>query len=169
MNPVHKTRKVWVWSPPRMGGTSVAAALDLLGYKTNQVCVLTRPDVGDFVFRQQNLLSNWSLVSNSYQFGNDLVLYAESCKRLGFPVILLEREKAAWKASLEPFLLQNPNFRQDLSEITAIYEKLLLIEHEDFYKFNVIDGWLPLCRILGEEVPEIPFPRLNAGAYDWSI
>ncbi|CAI6340372.1 unnamed protein product [Periconia digitata] len=27
--------------------------------------------------------------------------------------------------------------------------------------FNVKDGWEPLCRALGKDVPDIPFPRIN--------
>lgn len=29
--------------------------------------------------------------------------------------------------------------------------------------FNVKDGWAPLCEILGVDVPDVPFPRLNDG------
>jgi hypothetical protein len=27
--------------------------------------------------------------------------------------------------------------------------------------FDVKDGWEPLCKILGKEVPDLPFPRAN--------
>jgi hypothetical protein len=29
--------------------------------------------------------------------------------------------------------------------------------------YRVQDGWEPLCRFLGVEVPDEPFPRVNAG------
>lgn len=29
--------------------------------------------------------------------------------------------------------------------------------------FSVKDGWEPLCRALGKEVPDVPFPKINDG------
>ena len=29
--------------------------------------------------------------------------------------------------------------------------------------FNVTEGWEPLCKFLGKEIPQQPFPRKNVG------
>ena len=30
--------------------------------------------------------------------------------------------------------------------------------------FNVKEGWEPLCKFLGKDVPEVPFPNVNESA-----
>lgn len=40
------------------------------------------------------------------------------------------------------------------------YLKRVVPEDQLFF-FDVKDGWEPLCRILGKEVPDVPFPRVN--------
>jgi len=36
------------------------------------------------------------------------------------------------------------------------------IPRDDLLVYNVKEGWKPLCDFLGVEVPDVPFPRLNA-------
>ena len=36
---------------------------------------------------------------------------------------------------------------------------------ERLLEFDLKDGWEPLCRFLGREVPNVPFPRVNDGNY----
>nr|CAB3262677.1 uncharacterized protein LOC100181739 [Phallusia mammillata] len=36
-------------------------------------------------------------------------------------------------------------------------------------KFNVKEGWKPLCDFLGHEVPSVPFPHANRGAFNASL
>ena len=35
------------------------------------------------------------------------------------------------------------------------------VRKEDLLIWNVKDGWEPLCKFLGKEIPKIPFPRSN--------
>ena len=32
---------------------------------------------------------------------------------------------------------------------------------ERLLEYRMGDGWEPLCRVLGKEVPDVPFPRVN--------
>lgn len=48
----------------------------------------------------------------------------------------------------------------------GVYEKHLerlkaVVPSERLLFFNVKDGWEPLCNMLGVEVPDVPFPRIN--------
>lgn len=36
-----------------------------------------------------------------------------------------------------------------------------VVPEEKLLFFNVKDGWEPLCKALGKDVPDIPFPRIN--------
>lgn len=36
-----------------------------------------------------------------------------------------------------------------------------VVPEGQLYFFDVKDGWEPLCEILGKEVPDVPFPRVN--------
>jgi len=43
------------------------------------------------------------------------------------------------------------------------------IAPERLLVFNVAEGWEPLCRFLGHEVPKTPFPRTNANEDFWKL
>ncbi|KAF1838905.1 putative NAD dependent epimerase/dehydratase [Decorospora gaudefroyi] len=38
-----------------------------------------------------------------------------------------------------------------------------VVPKEKLFWFDVRDGWGPLCEMLGKEVPDVPFPRVNDG------
>ncbi|PVH92482.1 hypothetical protein DM02DRAFT_276172 [Periconia macrospinosa] len=38
-----------------------------------------------------------------------------------------------------------------------------VVPEERLLFFNVKDGWEPLCKALGKEIPDVPFPRINDG------
>jgi hypothetical protein len=38
-----------------------------------------------------------------------------------------------------------------------------VVPKERLLLFNVKEGWEPLCKALGKEIPDIPFPRINDG------
>lgn len=42
------------------------------------------------------------------------------------------------------------------------YLKKVVPENTLVY-FDVKNGWGPLCEVLGEEVPDVEFPRINDG------
>lgn len=38
-----------------------------------------------------------------------------------------------------------------------------MVPSERLVFFDVMEGWEPLCKALGEEVPDVPFPNINDG------
>lgn len=36
-----------------------------------------------------------------------------------------------------------------------------VVPKEKLLEYNVKEGWGPLCRFLGKEVPDVPFPHVN--------
>ena len=38
-----------------------------------------------------------------------------------------------------------------------------LVPREKLLEFRVQEGWEPLCKFLGKDVPDVPYPRLNEG------
>jgi hypothetical protein len=52
---------------------------------------------------------------------------------------------------------QGPRSRWNEEVQRTVPEERLLV-------FEVRDGWEPLCRFLGVDVPDKPFPRANDGA-----
>ena len=49
-----------------------------------------------------------------------------------------------------------------LKKNCIIFDKL--VPSSQLLVFNVKEGWDPLCTFLEKPVPEIPFPKKNAGA-----
>ena len=155
-----------------MGGTSVAGALSILGYKVNQFCQLTSKNSDERYLTEQfnlNFYSDYSLVSNSFEFGKWLVQFIESTERMGMPVILLTRNYSHWRESVAGFTTSNQEFAKKLPKLEEIYSKLLAKSHFDLYKYDVASGWGPLCGILNKNVPDLPFPKLNKSPENWSI
>lgn len=58
-------------------------------------------------------------------------------------------------------------FRGDfLNEGKQVYldhleEVRSLVPPENLLEYRVSDGWGPLCKFLGDDIPEEPFPRVN--------
>ncbi len=55
----------------------------------------------------------------------------------------------------------------DRAHSIAVYEKntadvQAAFTQERLLTYNLGDGWEPLCRFLGEPVPDVPYPRSNS-------
>lgn len=46
----------------------------------------------------------------------------------------------------------------------GILEQLCQEQGRPYLKWNISDGWEPLCKFLGKPVPDVPFPKGNPGA-----
>jgi|JI9StandDraft_2_1071091.scaffolds.fasta_scaffold121068_3 hypothetical protein len=140
-----------------MGSTSVAAALEILGYEVLHVCPLTHiKHTKEFLEELYNR-GEKSLVSTGDFFGE----YIKTCldeNQIDWPVLILERDLESWKNSIKLFDWKGKSI--------GTYNKLL--DNKQVFRYNVKDGWGPLCSVLGKEKPEVPFPRLNA-IEDWTI
>jgi hypothetical protein len=39
-----------------------------------------------------------------------------------------------------------------------------VVPKDNLLEFRAVDGWAPLCKFLGKEIPDEPYPRINEGA-----
>ena len=60
----------------------------------------------------------------------------------------------------EPTILFKKKYREHNERVKVV------IPEERLLVFNVKQGWKPLCKFLGCEIPEEDFPWLNAGKSD---
>ncbi|KAK5467586.1 hypothetical protein LTS15_000559 [Exophiala xenobiotica] len=76
-----------------------------------------------------------------------------------------------WKMVLEEFFQINPHAPNgiDTSAAKGVYSQHYaqirkLVPKDRLLEYQVQDGWEPLCKFLGKEVPDVPFPRGNEKA-----
>jgi hypothetical protein len=76
-----------------------------------------------------------------------------------------------WKMVLEEFFRINPHAPDgiDTSAAKEVYSQHYaqirkLVPKGRLLEYQVQDGWEPLCKFLGKEVPDVPFPRGNEKA-----
>lgn len=174
----------------KTGTTSLANALDILGFKTKDNMGVTRYARGD--------LGSVDLdVIESYDAHTDTPIpsfYRElDAKFPGSKFVLTVRERDAWLKSCKK------QFTQRFADVQTEAHKQLFI---DLYGTDVFDeqrfasgyerfvdaarnyfndrprdlltiditagdGWEELCRFLGRSVPDIPFPRANVTQITW--
>ena len=141
---------------PRTGTTSLAAALELLGYSGEHSCELNNTRR-----LSRNKAASMYLVDNSiYTRLSELVE-----ANFGAKFILTDRDEESWRNSIGRFeaeFSQNiSNYRKECIDLFAdldIKDQLL--------KLNVIDGsseqsWASLCGFLGVAVPGRSFPSID--------
>lgn len=153
---------LWVWSPPRMGSTSVAAALEILGYDVVHYCPLTHTNT----YREaKKSLYDKTIVSTGLWFGQHLTQTIKIDGALPVKTIILEREWNEWRASLDNFVVR----REEIQEYQALYVNLYFWKCPQISYFDVLTGWEGLCTITGKPRPDVEFPRLNKSPQNWSI
>lgn len=153
---------LWVWSPPRMGSTSVAAALEILGYEVIHFCPLTHTET---YVDSLDLNQPKTIVSTGLWMGESIRREIQETGRLRRKTILLTRDLGSWRASLDNFLLSE----RASQEYSQVWANILHSKCPDVFLFKVLDGWEKLCTIVGKPVPEVEFPRLNKAPQNWSI
>jgi len=102
-------------------------------------------------------------------------------------VILTVRSSESWHASMEKTIFKSLHESSDRESVgvkliaervfggrlhdreraIAIYEKNIeevqaVFGDDRLLTFRIGDGWEPLCRFLGQPVPELPYPRSNS-------
>jgi len=165
---------VWGIGLSRTGTTSLAQALNILGYKTIHYPLYFEEIKG---FRAATDIT--------------ILLWLETLdkKYPGSKFIWTERDINSWLTSCEKHLAEsNPDarmleIRQQCYGCTDFNEKLYLKAYkhhlakledyfcdrpEDFLKINITtgQGWELLCPFLGKPIPKKPFPHLHNSARD---
>jgi hypothetical protein len=144
-----------------MGSTSVAKALEILGYNVVHHCPLTHPETLEAA---RESLYEKTVVSTGIWFGEFLLREMEY-GQLHNKTIILEREWTSWCESLSAF----PVSKQDKVKYQDLYVRLFFTNSSEIFYFDPLDGWEKLCIITGKEAPNTEFPRLNQAPQNWSI
>jgi 3'-phosphoadenosine 5'-phosphosulfate (PAPS) 3'-phosphatase len=174
----------------KTGTTSLAAALEILGYRTRDYPGLSSYTPGDLsCIDQQVLAQNEALTDTPIpSFYRELDQHYPGAK-----FILTVRDMDGWllscKKQFTPKLAEKQNeahnrLFMDLYGTTVFDEALFLRGYQQFVEgvrhhfrdrpqdllvLDVAggDGWDALCAFLGKPVPEIPFPKANVTRIRW--
>jgi len=145
--------KIWGIGLPRTGTTSLAEALNLLGFKTSHYCKLQNGDsyLSDIL---EQAVSNDAVVNNHlYQFYQRIYdLESMDCK-IGLYVLTYRLDK---------YVSDNLNYMAETYSFfkeRGITDHLLLLDT----KANEKEKWRKLSGFLGMDTPTDSFPHLNKG------
>ncbi|KAI8610568.1 P-loop containing nucleoside triphosphate hydrolase protein, partial [Chytriomyces sp. MP71] len=133
----------------------------------------------NMLFEDFRAAADWPFITYWEQY---LVLYPDA------KVLLTLRDPESWYTSLlnsiaarprlpywlSYFGIKTPSMLHDLFVADKGFAQRSMEEHyaavrravprDRLLEFHVKEGWAPLCAFLGEDVPDVPFPRLNDGA-----
>jgi hypothetical protein len=138
-----QNRNVHVLGLPRTGTTSVAKALNILGFDVIHYCPITNPSTKDeFESSDYNAYVSSNLLL-SYDLSNGLW-------------ILLHRDD--WHESMWKMGEDICEWQEHVKE----YDKLQCIESENLLHYDVSQGWSTLCNFLKMSIPKVQFPNLNS-------
>ena len=145
---------------PRTGTTSLAKALETLGYQVIHFCPLTHVEtLVDIELSMRD--PNISLVSSHRE------LFSMTADGLGAnKFILLHRDLKEWRQSVSSFGKQAEKYAEGLFEK---YLECWALDRPNLLHYNVEEGWGPLCEFLGKTKPLVGFPKTNQGPQNWSI
>jgi 3'(2'),5'-bisphosphate nucleotidase len=174
----------------KTGTTSLAHALEILGYKTRDYPGLVHYSPGDLTSIDASLLDAYDALTDTPipSFYRELDAKYPDAK-----FILTIRDAEGWLKSCKKQFTQKLAEKQneahnqlfmDLYGCTVFDEQKFLGGYEKFVSgtleyfenrpqdllvINVVagEGWEKLCPFLGQPVPEIPFPKANVTQITW--
>lgn len=174
----------------KTGTTSLAHALEILGYKTRDYPGLTHYSPGDLASIDESLLDTHDALTDTPipSFYREL-----DAKYPGAKFILTVRDSEGWLKSCKKQFTDKLAAKQneahnrlfmdlygstvfDEQKFLAGYEKFVggVLEYfknrtQDLLVINVVagEGWEKLCSFLGQPIPEIPFPKANVTQITW--
>jgi hypothetical protein len=166
----------------KTGTTSMAAALRILGYRVKGSFGARDPRIAETAVRRATRLA---ARYDAFQDNPWPLVFREMDERFpGSKFILTVRDPDSWIASqLDHFGPRDNAMRRWIygagtprGNEEAYVARMLRHEAEvrehfagrpgDLLVLNLADGegWEPLCRFLGKEIPDVPFPRRNDAA-----
>ena len=174
----------------KTGTTSLARALEILGYRTRDYLGVTRYTAGDLGSIDLEAIDNNDALTDTPIPS----FYRELDDRYpGSRFILTVREETGWLKSCQKQFTQKLADKQnqasnqvfmDLYGCTVFDEEKFKAGYQRFVDgvktyfkdrpqdlliLDVTggDGWEQLCPFLGKEIPEVPFPRANVTRIRW--
>jgi hypothetical protein len=127
---------------PRTGTTTLAKALEILGYDVAHYCPITNPST----------LDQLSLEHEAYVASN-LLINADTSK--GKWIVLVKPNR--WEESMYYMGTDLCDWQDHMKA----HEKLEKVKQPNVLHFYINDGWYELCKFLGHEIPDEEFPWLN--------
>ncbi len=174
----------------KTGTTSLAHALEILGYKTRDYPGLEHYSAGDLTSIDAGMLEAHDALTDTPipSFYREL-----DARYPGAKFILTVRDAEGWLKSCKKQFTEKLAAKQneahnqlfmalygctvfDEQKFLAGYEKFVsgVLEYfknrpQDLLVINVVagEGWEKLCPFLGKPVPEIPFPKANVTQITW--
>jgi len=145
--------KIWGIGLPRTGTTSVAEALNLLGFKTSHHCKLQNGDSYLSDILEQSLYNDAVVNNHLYNFYQRIYALEAMDGEIGLYVLTYRLDK---------YVSDNLNY---MAEAYSFFEErgstdhLLLLDT----KANEKEKWRKLSGFLGMDTPTDSFPHLNKG------
>jgi 3'-phosphoadenosine 5'-phosphosulfate (PAPS) 3'-phosphatase len=174
----------------KTGTTSLAHALDILGFRTKDYPGITHYRAGDLSSVDRELVDSYDALTDTPipSFYREL-----DVRYPGSKFILTVREKEGWLKSCRKQFNERSAAKQndahnqlfmdlygckvfDEHKFLDGYERFVdgVLEYfkdrpNDLLVINVTagEGWKELCRFLGQPLPEIPFPKANVTQITW--
>jgi hypothetical protein len=145
--------KIWGIGLPRTGTTSLAEALNLLGFKTTHYCKLQSGDsyLSDIL---EQSTENDAVVNNHLcDFYKRIYALEQMDEQIGLYVVTYRLDK---------YVLDNLNY---LAETYSFFEERGMTDHLLLLDANSQEKekWSKLSLFLGKDAPSYPFPHLNKG------
>ena len=128
---------------PRTGTRSLASALDILGYEGVHHCEL----LGDIKEYGR---------SNNYRIDNSFYHSFDSYNP-NYSYIFTNRDPNEWVKSISKF---NNYHGPDITEYLQHCNEIFKSTETRYLVYNVKDGWDPLCKFLGTDIPNVEFPKI---------
>lgn len=142
---------VFITGLPRMGSTSVAEAMKILGYSVSHFCPITNKRL-DF-FKDLDFKTVDCYVSSHF--------LGQPPNREGI-WILLDRDFHDWEESMKNIGEDIKSWKMDISSYHGI-------DCPDVFVYNVLEGWPPLCKFLNKPIPSSLFPHVNKSPQNYQI
>ena len=174
----------------KTGTTSLASALELLGYRTKDYPGLSRYVPGDASCIAADVLSGYEALTDTpipsfyreldSRFpGSKFILtvrdaegWLHSCRKQ-FTVRQAEKQNDATRALFVDLygtaVFDEPQFRQGYERFVAGVLAHFEGRPQDLLVLDVAagQGWNELCAFLGKPVPSMPFPKANVTRIQW--
>lgn len=146
--------KIWGIGLPRTGTTSLAEALNLLGFNTNHYCKLQKGDAYLSDILDEGLRNDAVVNNHLYKFYHRIYTLEEMDSKIGLYVLSYRLDK---------YVLDNLEY---IKEVYQFFHKKKKLSHLLLLDMNAneTDKWTKLSVFLGREAPKNSYPHLNRGS-----
>ncbi len=184
------TSKIFGIGLSKTGTTSLARALDILGYRTRDYLGVTHYRTGDLssvdldiidsndAFTDTPIPSFYRQLDKAYP-GSKFILtvrdkegWLKSCKKQFNQKLADKQNEATRQVFLDLYgtnVFDEEKFSAGYDRFVTGVKDYFRERPEDLLILDVAagDGWEQLCPFLGKEIPDIPFPRANVTRIRW--